>query len=113
MEMEVAELQGGINCVRLDGRLDAAGADQIGVRFTAAAVGPGQPTLVDLSGVSFVASLGLRLLISCAKGLRSKGAGLVVFGAQPAVTEVLDQVALDQIVPIAATERDAIARLQS
>jgi hypothetical protein len=36
---------------------------------------------------------------------------MVLFGATPMVQEVLDGVALDQIVPVAATEQDALARL--
>jgi anti-anti-sigma factor len=71
----------------------------------------GRDTVVDLSGVSFVASMGIRLLIASARGLRQKGATLVLFGAQGLVYTALDQAALDQIIPIVATEQQAIERL--
>ena len=71
----------------------------------------GRDAVIDLSGVSFVASMGIRLLIASARGLRQKGATLVLFGAQELVANALDQAALDQIIPIVATERQALDRL--
>lgn len=111
MDMEVTELDGGVTCVRLQGRLDAAGADRIGVRFTAAVVSQGRPAAVDLGGVSFVASMGLRLLIGSAKALRLKGMPLALFGATGPVQEVLEQASLDQIIPVCASQSEAVERL--
>lgn len=111
MDMELSEIEGRVSVVRLAGRLDAAGADRIGLRFTAAVVAQGRPALVDLSGVSFIASMGIRLLISSAKGLKAKGATMVLYGAQPMVQDVLEQAALDQILDIVPSEADALARL--
>jgi anti-anti-sigma factor len=111
MDMQVSELGGNVTCVRLTGRLDAPGADSIDTRFTVAVVAQGRDAVIDLSGVSFVASMGIRLLIASARGLRQKGATLVLFGAQDLVYTALDQAALDQIIPIVATEQQAIERL--
>jgi anti-sigma B factor antagonist len=97
--------------VRLDGRLDAAGADAVGVKLTAAVVAPGRDVVVDLAGVTFVASLGLRLLISLARGVAGKGRHLALYGAQPLVQDVLDGAAIDQIVPVVPTEAEALATL--
>lgn len=111
MDMELIDLGAGVTGVRLVGRLDAAGADRIGLRFTAGVVAQARPALVDLSGVSFIASMGIRLLISSAKGLKAKGATMVLYGAQPLVQDVLEQAALDQILDIVASEAEALARL--
>jgi len=111
MEMTVQQLTDAVSAVRLNGRLDAAGADAIGIRFTAAVASTGGSTIVDLSKVSFISSMGIRLLISAARALNLKGGRTVLFGAAPMAQEVLDGVALDQIVPVAATEQDALARL--
>ena len=111
MDMQVSELGGNVTCIRLTGRLDAPGADTIDTRFTAAAVTQGRDAVIDLSGVTFVASMGIRLLIASARGLKQKGATLVLFGAQELVANALDQAALDQIIPIVATERQALDRL--
>lgn len=111
MELRVNELDGPTTCVRLDGRLDAAGADRIGVQFTAAVATGGRSAVVDLGGVSFIASLGIRLLIATARSMASRQQTMVLFGANPLVRGVLDDVALDQIIPVVDTEAQALARL--
>ena len=111
MDMAVTELAGNVRCIRLTGRLDAPGADQIGARFNAAVVALGRNTVVDLSGVSFVASMGLRLLIAGARALDKQGARMALFGASSLVQNVLEQAALEQIIPITGTEQQALARL--
>ena len=83
----------------------------VDVRSIDTEVAQGRDAVIDLSGVSFVASMGIRLLIASARGLRQKGATLVLFGAQDLVYTALDQAALDQIIPIVATEQQAIERL--
>jgi anti-anti-sigma factor len=113
MDLAVTELAGNVRCIRLNGRLDAPGADQISARFNATIATPARNTLVDLSGVSFVASMGLRLLIAGARALDKKGARMALFGASSLVQNVLEQAALEQIIPIAGTEQQALARLGS
>jgi anti-anti-sigma factor len=111
--LECTATQGsdGVTRARLDGRLDAAGADAVGTRFTASVVATGHDAVVDLGGVTFIASLGLRLLISVARGVAGKGHRIVLYGAQPLVQDVLDGAALDQILPVVATEAEALAAL--
>lgn len=111
MELTQTELENHVNCVRLSGRLDAVGADLVGVRFTASTSATGRDTLVDLAQVSFVASMGIRLLIESSRALNKKGAKMVLFGATSLVGGVLNDVALDQVIPIAVTESEALARL--
>ncbi|MDP3819965.1 MAG: STAS domain-containing protein [Burkholderiales bacterium] len=111
MDLTVTELEGPVTCVRLAGRLDAAGAEQIGLRFTASVVAGKTPAIVDLAEVSFVASMGLRLLISNARSLALKGRKLVLFGATELVQEVFNDAALDQIMSIVPTQAAALAEV--
>jgi anti-sigma B factor antagonist len=67
--------------------------------------------LVDLSQVSFLASMGIRMLITGARSLKAKGARVVLFGATDLVQGVLENVSLDQIVPIVSTQEEALAQL--
>jgi anti-sigma B factor antagonist len=113
MDMEVTKLGDNVTCVRLRGRMDAPGIDAIDTRFTAATAAVGRDAVVDLSGVSFLASMGIRLLISSARALNVKHAKLVLFGAQDLVQNVLDQAAIDQIIPIVASEVLALERLKA
>jgi anti-anti-sigma factor len=107
--MTVTEIEGAATCVQLQGRLDAAGADRIGLRFTAALAGAGQKAVIDLSGVDFIASLGIRMLISAARTLNAKGGALALYGAGEMVQGVFDDAALDQLIPIVATQAEAVA----
>lgn len=111
MEMNVTELPGPVTCVRLAGKLDSAGVDRIDLRFTTSIAAVGRPAVVDLSGVSLLTSIGIRLFVSTARALSQKGARMVLFGAQPLVQEGLDHTALDQIIAVAATESQALERL--
>jgi anti-anti-sigma factor len=109
--MNISEIDGVVTRVQLRGRLDAPGADQIGLRFTSAVTSAGRDAIIDLAGLEFIASLGLRLLISNARALGNKGAKLVLFGAPELVQNVFDDAALDQIITIVRTEADALAAL--
>ena len=111
MDIEVSQLADNLSCVRVNGRLDSAGVDQGELRFSAAVVAPGRNTVVDLSGVSFLASMGIRLFITSARALNQKGARMVLFGPSEMVQTVLEHVALDQIIPIVASQDEAIAKL--
>ena len=113
MEMKVIHLMDDVTCVRLDGRMDTLGVDQIELKFSASAVAQGRNTIVDLSQVSFLTSMGIRLLIASARALQLKGKKFVLFGASELVLGILDTVALDQIVPIVATEQLAIQSINS
>jgi len=95
--------------VSLQGRLDSAGVDVIETQFQAGVVAKGKNTVVDLTEVTFLASLGIRMIIAATRSLSFKGAKIALFGAIPAVMDIIDAVALDDIVPIAATQADAIA----
>ncbi len=111
MMINVTQTSGPVTRVVLAGRLDAPGADAIDLQFTAAVVTPQRHAVVDLSQVEFIASMGLRLLISAARALHLKGCRLVLFGASELVQGVFDDTALDQIIPIVATEADALAAI--
>lgn len=111
MDMMVVDGGGGVVRLVLRGRLDAAGCERIETAVTAMVVkGPGD-VVVDLGGVTFVGSLGIRLLISAARAATRNRRRLVICGAQPAVAEVFTTVALDDLIPIVADEASAIARL--
>ncbi|HEX4637582.1 MAG TPA: STAS domain-containing protein [Rhizomicrobium sp.] len=100
---------GDVRRVVLVGRLDTAGVDVVETRFGAAIVPNGKNTIVDLTGVTFLASMGIRMLISTTRALSRKGAKLVMFGAAPGVQDVIETAALTEIIPLAASENEALA----
>lgn len=105
MEISLAELASGAPCVVLQGRLDTPGVDRIESTFSAAVANAERGVAVDLTAVSFLSSMGVRMIIAAAKAQRAQGRKLVMFGAQPIVLQTLKMVGLDQIIPI-APDRD-------
>lgn len=108
MEMQVIE-EGEVLRVALTGRLDTAGVSRIESQFFAAIVPRGRPTIVDLAEVAFLASLGIRMLITTARSLSSRGARIALYNARPEVMEVIEMTALHEIVPTATSEAEAVA----
>ena len=111
--MNVASLGERLVKVTLVGRLDTPGVDQVETRFVAHLVPGSNSAIIDLSAVDFVASMGIRMLVSAARGLRTRQAKLALYGTQPQVQQVFDAVALQKIIPICATEADALAAVAS
>lgn len=99
---------GEVRRIVLVGRLDTAGVDVVETRFGAAIVPNGKNTIVDLSGVTFLASMGIRMLISTTRALSRKGGRLVMYGAAPGVHDVIETAALTEIIPLAASENEAL-----
>jgi len=64
--------------------------------------------VIDLSGVTFLASMGIRMLISTTRALSRKGGRLVMFGAGSGVWDVIETSALTEIIPHAGSENEAL-----
>jgi anti-anti-sigma factor len=102
-----------IQCVRLTGRLDMPGSSEIDLRFTALTTTDDKHVIVDLAGVDFMASIGMRLLISCAKAKAQRGGQMLLVNPQPMVREALEMAGIDSLIPIHADEAAALAALQA
>jgi anti-anti-sigma factor len=107
--MQISPIGEHLMKVTLAGRLDTQGVAQVETRFAASLIPGGMSAIVDLSQVDFVASLGLRMLISAAQALRKRSAGLAVFGMPDHVRQVFESVALHRILSVCPTEEEALA----
>ena len=108
MEMQHSDV-GTVRKIVLTGRLDTTGVDHVETKFGAAIVPGGKATVVDLTEVSFLASMGIRMLITTTRALSRKGAKLALYGATPGVMDVIETTALSDIIPVAGSESEAIA----
>jgi len=113
MNLHVDEINPQTRCVRLMGRLDMQGSGEIDLRFTALTTTDDKHIVVDLAGVDFIASIGMRLLLSCAKAKAHRGAEMALVAPQPLVREALETAGIDSLIPIHADEAAALAALQS
>ena len=109
--MTLSELREDAVRVSVRGRLDTVGVDAIEARFAVAV--EARHALVDLSGVSFLASTGIRMFLRCARTLKAAGRQLVLVAPQGLVNAVLDNAGVSQVVPVVPDEAHALELLPS
>ena len=107
MELKVAQREPNLTRIALAGKLDVEGEGQIGDEFRQIVEGSGWNVLVDLSQVSYLASLGIRLLFAGAKSLAASGKKMVVLNPQPMVKETLLNSGTVKLIAIAQDEEEA------
>lgn len=98
--MEIAIDEAGPTAtVVLTGRLDIAGAEQVALPL-ATLSGAKTSLVLDMSGVTFMASIGLRHLVSAAKAVARRGGGLVLRNPNAAIVDVIATAGLADLLPI-------------
>ena len=112
MQIRSIEKDPELTHVILEGSLDAKGVGLIETQFYAH-VSHGRDALIDFDAVDFLASLGIRMLVTAARDLKRKGAHLVIARPQPLVQQTLEHVSLDQLVPWFETEAEAKVYLET
>ena len=100
MELNYSELDNGIRYIKLSGTLDTIGKDSIESKFAEQCAGDGVRAVVDISGVDYISSIGIRMLTSTAKSVTSRGGKVVLFDPIPQVKGVLEMTGIGHIIPI-------------
>jgi anti-sigma B factor antagonist len=111
MQFESKEIGEDLIEVTLTGRLDIQGAAEIDMPFTSVAATKRAGVLVDMSGVDFIASIGIRTLLSSAKALAGRGGKMVLHKPTDLVRSVLVTSGIDNMVPIIDDRDAAVAAL--
>jgi anti-anti-sigma factor len=112
MDMVVDELDDGVTNIALRGRLDQLGTETIVSRFNAIAESR-RAVLVDLSEVDFLASLGLRVLLTSAKTIQSKGGKLAIVAPEGNVLMILRTAGMETLIPIFQERNVAVAAVSA
>lgn len=108
MKIDVVNEADGITKLELVGSLDIDGALAADPQFTELSK-TNDKIIVDLKGVDFLASLGMRTLVSTAKALMQKGGRLVLVNPQAGVEKAIKSAGIDTIIQIAPDLKTAIA----
>ena len=108
MKMAVEPVVPGVVKVILEGRLDITGAHEIDLQFNAIA-GSHRGVVVDLAGVSFLASIGIRTLLLGAKAVQRRGGSLVLLSPVEGVERVLEVMGVTDLMPIYRDSEAALA----
>ena len=111
MKLEYTELNGGVRLIKLEARLDLTGTYSIEIQFVNHCAGERVRVLVDLSGVNYVSSVGIPMLVNTAKSVMSHGGKLAFLNPQENVVKVLELVGVTQVIPIYYDQKEALGGL--
>lgn len=106
MKLEVVDATGPHILLSLTGALDLAGVQKIEKEFLSEATRQ-KSLIVDISAVSFLASFGMRLLVSAHKSLNRDGKKLILLKPQPTVEKVLLSAGMDNVTSITQDPAEA------
>ena len=67
--------------------------------------------ILDFSGVEYISSVGLRVLMIAAKQMRGRGARIAVAALQPVVAEIFAISRFDSVLEVFPSVRDAVGKL--
>jgi anti-anti-sigma factor len=87
---------GAAGAVVMTGRLDATQCDaalQFMERLPA-------PRVIDLAGLEYIASAGLRVLLMTQKRVRGSGGGLVLINVRPQIYDIFRYAGFDRIIDV-------------
>ena len=100
MELQYHDLENNIRLIKLIGRLDILGVGEIETKFAGYCSGECPRVLVDLSGVEYLASIGIRLLMINAKSIASRKGRMVLVKPSPEVKNILEVTGIPLIIPV-------------
>jgi len=108
MRLEQTALPGDILLVKLSGALDIAGAGEIEGPLVSISEKYSK-VILNLKDVTFLASIGIRILVKAARAIGKRHGRLVVFNPTEDARKVLRSTGIDTIIPVVADEKAAIA----
>jgi anti-anti-sigma factor len=105
-----------VTVIAASGRVDHANADvfKTGVEpFLKTCTAAGDRLLLDLSGLEYISSAGLRVLMLAAREVRQQQGTLVLCCLQPVVREIFEISRFNVVFKVYADRRTALAELSS
>jgi anti-sigma B factor antagonist len=114
MEISYEDINPALRHIKLAGRLDIRGTDLIAARFAELSTDVKRNVIVDFTGVTFLASIGIRALISNAKALHKLGGRMaLVVGDNTSVAKTLSSTGIDVLLQMFTNLEDAEKSLNS
>src|SRR5262249_52744941 len=110
MQITILDDAGDTAKVVLNGKLDISGAEKIALPL-ATLTGGKRGVLLDMAGVPFLASIGIRHLVMASKALTRRGGRLVLLNPNPLVTDVLTTSGVAELMSIVHSDAEAAAAL--
>ncbi len=112
--MDVTTRQlGNVLVVALQGRIDQATAEQLRLTLEPhiASCSVDAPLILDFSGISYISSVGLRVLMLAARQVTAQHGQMAIVGLQPVVREIFQISRFDMVFKIHESVATAAAAL--
>lgn len=108
MDIDYQDVNEDFRRISLSGRLDIEGTDAIATKFATLAASAQRRVVVDLTNVSFLASIGIRALIANAKALQQRGGRMVLLVKDDdAVARSLEATGIESLLPMFTDPQEA------
>ena len=99
----------GVGVIAIEGELTAASEDALTAAFTEATSGGERVVLMDFSGLEYMNSGGIGLLVTLLVRANRQGQRLLACGLDDHYRQILELTRLDEAITIYADEADALA----
>lgn len=114
MSISYDDIGDNLRRIVITGRLDMPGTDSVSSTLGELVAAPKKGVVVDLSALKFLASIGIRALITSARVVQQRGGKMVlVVDGGSTVLKSLEATGVDQMIPVyrnaADAERAAVA----
>ncbi len=107
MDVTISEMRR-VTLLEVSGRVDSTNASQLGETLMSQIDAGRYQLVIDLSGVSYMSSAGLREMVAAVKKVRQYNGDLRIATPSDRVREVLDLAGLSAIFQIFPTQVDAV-----
>jgi anti-anti-sigma factor len=97
--------------IELTGRIDSVTSANVEATIDSTLDGMPSALVLDLTGVTFVSSIGLRVLLMAAKRCRKQNAQLVLHSVTPQIVDLFGLSGLKTFFPIYPTREAALAAI--
>lgn len=103
--------RGRVLVAALIGEVDIADSDGLGEALEEVAQADADGVILDFSGVWFINSIGIRMLLRLAKEVRARCTQARIAAAMPSIRSILETVRLDAVLPIDGTVDESVEKL--
>lgn len=111
MEIRVFQADENLTHLSLHGRMDSANVHRVEAGFLALTAKRGQSAIIELGDVTFMVSVGMRMLIDAAKGLSAVNKHFILVSPKGLVEDALRIAKLDSVFTIVATTVEALDKI--
>lgn len=107
--IDVSEAEAGLSVVALAGEIDMASSAELERQLGALEGAEGFQVVVDLAGLTFIDSSGIRALVVAAKAIESRGGTVLLAAPSPNIERVFVTVHLSEVIPVRESLEAALA----